>query len=52
MEFVLSNVSLVKGMAWKVHVIIGAGKPSAEHDKLTAEPINASTSCGTVRNRG
>ena len=32
-------------MAWKVHVITGAGKPSAEHDKFTAVPINASTLC-------
>ena len=41
------TVSFVNGMAWKVHVITGAGKPSAEHDKFTAVPMNASTLCGT-----
>ena len=39
-------------MAWKVHVITGTGKPSAEHDKFTAVPMNASTLCGLVINRG
>ena len=39
-------------MAWKVHVITGAGKPSAEHDKFAAVPVNASTLCGLVIIRG
>ena len=39
-------------MAWKVHVITGTGKPSAEHDKFTALPMNASTLCGSSINLG
>ena len=39
-------------MAWYVHVITGTGKPSAEHDKFTAVPMNASTLCGTSINLG
>ena len=30
----------------------GVGKPSAEQDKFTAVPMNSSTSCGSVINRG
>ena len=52
MVFVLFTVSLVNGMASNNHVITGAGKPSAEHDKFTVAPMNASTLRGTVINCG
>ena len=39
-------------MASNNHVMAGAGKPSAEHDKFTVAPMNASTLCGTVTNCG
>ena len=39
-------------MPWKVHVICGVGKPSAEHDKFTAVPLSASTLCSPEINRG
>ena len=45
-------VSFVKAFAWKLHVISGAGKPSAEQDNPTAVLINAATFCGLVINRG
>ena len=39
-------------MPWNNHVISGTGKPSAEHDKFNALPINSSALCGMVINRG
>ena len=39
-------------MARKVHVITGTGKPSAEHDKFTAVPMDASILCGSSINLG
>ena len=39
-------------MPWNDHVIIGVGKPSAEHDKFTALPMDVSILCGSVINRG
>ena len=46
------TVSLVKLIPWNNHVISGTGKPSAEHDKFTALPMNSSALCETVMNRG